>query len=127
MPDIGWYVDRAAVTMPITIGSMLVLCVVHAVQSNIAKTKVCLQLAHFLKSCSGNMARHMVWLAQTGGTDLATCAQDIFLQTMCLAIAANMSGSFKNLHAYVAQRLLRYVHIYIVPVHLLRVPHGVCF
>jgi hypothetical protein len=40
MPDIVWYIDKAAVALPITMGSMLVLCVVHAVQSNIAKAKV---------------------------------------------------------------------------------------
>jgi hypothetical protein len=43
MPDIVWYIDKAAVALPITMGSMLVLCVVHAVQSNIAKAKVVTQ------------------------------------------------------------------------------------
>lgn len=43
--------------------------------------------------------------------------KDIYLHTNCLAILANMSNTMSEMHAYVAQRIVRYDFIYIYIFH----------
>lgn len=86
--NITWYQDRQL--SEITLGGLIVLVVIRAIQYNISRTRV-----------SGNQSILYVCLM----LHFFLINQDKFLHTNLLATLANMSNYFKQLSPYVCQKL----------------------
>ena len=93
LSKVPWYNARTSISQ-ISLGSLMVIIVINAMQINIAQMRV-----------------SIIW--NTVVMSVLSWWQDKYLHTNCLAALANMSSRFHSLHLQAAQKIIR---LYLVTV-----------